>query len=379
MDVYDAIIVGAGPAGSAAARVLAGAGASVLVLDRSEFPRDKLCGGAMTEKTMRLLARVFGLGREALAESGALVSVFHEFSINHLSEVLIQRELEYPLHFADRRLLDDQLLRLAGEAGAELRPGQGARACDVVAATVETESGEELRGRFLIGADGAAGVVRREFPHDKDYWRRYMAMGVEAVIENERFPQPPSMPVLHYGAVSCGYGWVFPHPERTVTGVCGLMRKNPDIKRRFHDYLEFLGVSGSNEVRPGAHMLPYGCFLERHAHGGTLLAGDAAGFVECLLGEGIYYALRSGEAAGHAVLQGLRGGSAGKAYMEGLKRDVLRELKATRAWRHFLYRYQKNMRPRPPVPTLLRLFSGPLVDMVQGRRSFFFGLGRDLE
>jgi flavin-dependent dehydrogenase len=127
-------------------------------------------------------------------------------------------------------------------------------------------------------------------------------------------------------------------------------------------------------------MLPYGNYLTRPWEGRALLAGDAAGYADCLLGEGLYYAMRSGEAAGHAILAAMdRGVDVGQEYARRLKTDVLDEIRATERWRRLLFGYQNNMRPLWPVTPLLRVFGDTLAAMVQGERSFSWGRRRDIQ
>ena len=376
-DNYDVIICGAGPAGSTAAAVLAAGGASVLLLDRSRFPREKLCGGALTKKSMLLIERVFADKPGDLEAAGAVDAKAHAYAIRHLDEDMIAGRLDYPLHFAKRSAFDKRLLDHALEAGAESLLGEKIVNCAPDKGSLETSAGRRFTARFVIGADGAASLVRRSIKPALEYRRGDVAMGIEAYLSPESFSRPFEFPVLHFGVVSAGYGWVFPTGHGMATGVCGLNRLNPDMGRLFEKYLEFVGVNAG--VKPSAHLLPYGSFIERPVSGRVLLAGDAAGYADCLLGEGLYYAMRSGEAAGHAILAETGGGSpAANSYPELLKRDVLDELEATRKWRKVLFRYQQNMRPRWPLVPLMSLFGDRLAEMVQGERSFRWGRKRDL-
>ena len=97
MTGYDVIIAGAGPAGTAAAVVLARAGARVLALDRAEFPRDKLCAGLLTWKTVRTIERVFARSPEALKVSGVINFESSRYRIRHLGQELSCESLVYPL------------------------------------------------------------------------------------------------------------------------------------------------------------------------------------------------------------------------------------------------------------------------------------------
>jgi flavin-dependent dehydrogenase len=349
----------------------------VLLLDRSAFPRDKLCGGALTHKSMLLLERVFGESPQSLQAAGAVDTLARDYSIRHMYEELISGRLEYPLHFAKRAAFDNRLLEHALQAGAEGEFGEWAATCDPETGVLATRSGRTYQGRFIIGADGAASIVRRAMPRFRERWRSRMATGLETVIAADCFKRVPSVPILHFGFVDHGYAWVFPTNRGVVTGLCGLNSHNNNFLCCLKRYLEFLGVA--EDVKPQAHILPYGNYLERPVQDRALLAGDAAGYADCLLGEGLYYAMRSGEAAAHAILKALNGEEdIAKEYPRKLKTDVLDEIKATERWRKLLFGYQRNMRPSWPVRPLLRMFGDQLAAMVQGERSFRWGRRRDI-
>jgi len=377
-EIYDAVICGAGPAGATTARILAGAGTRVLLVDRSAFPRHKLCGGVLTHKSMLLLSRVFGVDSGDLLSSGAVDARASEYSIRHKHEELVGGSLDYPLHFANRLELDQRLLDLALAAGAQALLGESAERCDPMAGTLATKSGRMLKGRYVVGADGAASVVRRSMPEQQRRWRKSVATGIEVVIADDGGVWVPDRPVLHFGFVDQGYGWIFPTGHGVVVGLCGLNSHNNNFLKCFDDYVRFLQAPLVD--KPLAHMLPYGNYLTRPWEGRALLAGDAAGYADCLLGEGLYYAMRSGEAAGHAILAAMdRGVDVGQEYARRLKIDVLDEIRATERWRRLLFVYQNNMRPLWPVTPLLRVFGDTLAAMVQGERSFSWGRRRDIQ
>jgi len=373
---YDALIAGAGPAGSAAAYVLAKAGARALVLDRAEFPRDKLCAGLLTWKTTDLLARLHGHGPEELLAQGVLDHRAGRYRIRHKSQVLTCRDLFYPFYFASRSPFDAWLLAQAASAGADVRPGQAVRAADPARAAVTLDDGRTVSGRFLIGADGAASAVRRFFPVDRAALAANMGMGLECRIpldDPDHHAAHPDLrdafPTVYSGFIRTGYGWVFPHGGHVMVGLGGLLaRDGAAMRREFAAFLQFLSLPRTWIERSKAHLLPYGNFLRRPAHEKALLAGDAAGLVESLFGEGLYYALRSGELAAQAVLAGLEGGDARQIYLDGLRRDVLPELTWSRHLRRLIF-FSLRFGPTP-LRVFLRWGGDALVEMAHGVRSY---------
>jgi geranylgeranyl reductase family protein len=373
---YDAIIAGAGPAGSAAAFVMARAGARVLVLDRAAFPRDKLCAGLLTWKTVDVLTRLHGRDPDALLAEGVIAHRATRYRIRHKGLTLACDDLFFPFHFVSRRVLDAWLLDRAVAAGAIFQSGQAIRAADPVRGEMTTEDGRTHRGRFLIGADGAASAVRRSFPVDRAAFAANMGLGLECRIvlsDPECRAAHPDLrdpfPTVYSGFIRTGYGWVFPHGGHMVVGLGGLLaRDGAAMRREFAAFLDFLGLPRHWLERSKAHLLPYGNFLTRPVHANAVLAGDAAGLVENLFGEGLYYALRSGELAGRAVLAGLSGGDVHAAYLAGLDKDVLPELSWSLGLRRALF-FSLRFGPLP-LWCFLRLGGKRLVEMAHGVRSY---------
>jgi len=373
---YDAVIAGAGPAGSAAACVLARAGARVLLLDRASFPRDKLCAGLLTWKTTEIVERLFGSGPQTLLGRGIIEHRADRYRIRHKGLTLACEDLFFPFYFASRRVTDAWFLERAREAGAAFHPGEAVKAADALRGEVVTEGGRRYQGRYLIGADGAASVVRRAFPLKRQVFAANMGLGLECHVgrdDPDLLAAHPDLredfPTVYSGFVRTGYGWVFPHGGHMVVGLGGLVsRRGASMRREFAAFLDFLGLPPVFLDRSRAHLLPYGNFLSRPAHDRALLAGDAAGLVETLFGEGIYYALRSGELAATAILSGLSGGDACETYLAGLARDVYPELSGSLRLRQAIF-FSLRFGPLP-LWCLLRLGGKRLVEMAHGVRSY---------
>ncbi len=376
----DVLICGGGPAGASAAHVLARAGLDVLLLDRARFPRPKLCAGLLTWKTTQVLTRVFGLGSGDLARAGALLSEARGYAVYLDERPVSSGTLGDPFHFASRERLDALLLDRARLAGAEVRTRAAATACDPDRGALRLADGSILRGRVLLGADGARSVVRRALPHDRRAWRRNLAHAVEARVPRALIPGGAATPTAHFGAAELGYGWVFPAGEMATVGVCGLTYRQggPHIRRRFENYCRRLGIADPAALDCKGHPLPYGNHLERPGHGAALLAGDAAGFVDAVFGEGIYYALRSGEAAGAAALAALEGGADLQwAYRRELERDVLRELRWSRRLRRLVFWARRAGGAGWALAVARAVGPARLVEATQGKRSYRLLLPRD--
>lgn len=383
-ETHDVVIVGAGPAGATAAHVLAQKGVSVLVLDKAAFPRDKLCAGLLTWKAVDVLERVFAETPEALLATGVFNAAVSGYRIRFRNHIIAGGEIFYPFHFTSRRVFDKHLLDRAVKAGADARLESRVTAVDPLSGAVRLADGREFRGRFVIGADGVASLVRAACPFDRAAWKAGLGGAMEFSLPRDdallagRVHQDlhAPHPTVYAGFLRAGYGWVFPHADRLVIGIGGhSARHAKEFRSKFREFVEFLGLPGELADRAKGHGLPYGNYIEAPWHGRVLLAGDAAGLVETLFGEGIYYALRSGELAGEAALAALsRGADPAAVYGRGLRRDILPELVWSRKLRRLLYASQSW--GFLPLLCFVRGGGRLLGEMVHGVRSYRFLLRR---
>lgn len=373
---YDVIVAGAGPAGSAAAAVLARSGRSVALLDRAQHPRRKLCGGLLTVKAMQALSRVFGLAEDDLRARGGMFHATAEYRFLHHGRELLRGAAADPFRFIDRPDFDALLCSVAVARGADYLPGRQVAACDPEAGLVRTAEGEEYRGRFVIGADGANSACRRALGVDRALWRRGLAEAIEVELPvgegPGRFPRAVAVPELHVGAPdvpSTGYGWVFPGPRGPKVGICGLPRGSRPFAAIFAGFLGMLGVERPEAVALHGHPLPYGNALADPCRARLLLAGDAAGMVEPLFGEGIFYSMCTGAHAASAALAGLKGGDAAAVYARLLARSVRPEFVWSNRLRWVLFWAMDRM-GSAPITGFVKSAPAALAEMVHGGRSF---------
>ncbi|MBC5824012.1 MAG: geranylgeranyl reductase family protein [Candidatus Eremiobacteraeota bacterium] len=336
----DVIVAGGGPAGSAAAYVLAKAGADVTILERARFPRDKSCGDGITPHAIRILEDM-GLAFESF--EGRATKTFGGLISGPGGGTFCAK----PPPGADgepqaswvvpRRILDAALVRAAQRAGAKLREGTIVSSVIFdkgIAAGVEARDGnaaERVRARVVIGADGAHSAVARSLgigdnsPRNLGYALRGYYENVEGLTDDLE---------IHYYEKELlpGYGWVFPvGPSRANVGVgiyIGELRRSG---RHLRDILEgFLASVPAVAARfAGARQcghttgwpLPVSSANRRTVFDGAMLTGDAASLVDPLTGEGIYTALVSGRSAGRAALHALRTGNALRGALQSHERE----------------------------------------------------------
>ena len=217
MTTYDAIVSGAGPAGSTAARLLAQSGASVLLLDKHSFPRDKPCGGGVTLRA----ASVQDLDLSSVIERTIYGA---RFSLR-LGQTF-DRRFHQPLTYMTQRCrLDEYLARGAAAAGVDFHDGEAMRSVEPTGAEGAWRRGLTVRSdkgtystRVLIGADGANGVTARAAGLEPRF--------EEAVALEGNVPFGSDIPAdwrdyvgLDLGGLAGGYGWVFPKAEHLNLGV----------------------------------------------------------------------------------------------------------------------------------------------------------------
>lgn len=329
---YDAVVVGGGPAGSAAAYTLAVAGKKVCLIDKSEFPRDKLCGGGLTFRSKRAFEQVFKRRwKSELINSSKDVSFFSK------GQFLASYKVDANIYFTTRFSFDHYLVGLAQEAGATLRLGDAVSQIDLARNIITLRSGEEFAYGFLIGADGVNSVVAKTL-YGQSFDPKTIAFALEAEVPRARLPQHGDLVEFDFNAARWGYAWVFPKQNSITIGIGGLHRLNPDLRSRLDLYFRRKGLDAS-EFKIKGQYLPAGDYRAIPGRAYVLLCGDAAGAVDPISGEGIPFALQTGAAAAKAVAAALAqpaGRSALEIYGDDWK-IVVASLCAAKFWRWFIY------------------------------------------
>ena len=305
---FDLIILGSGPAGSAAATVAARAGLRVALLDKSAFPRDKLCGGAVSGRCVRYLHTIFGQ-----PVTSGLFRTLTRLRLSHAGEGLGLIKDAPPLHMTMRRDFDTVLHHHAIAAGASIfAPVRIVRIVPDTPA-VELADGRVLESALLIGADGCNSATARAL-----YGRPFDPADVSFALEVELPRRRGTFRTVEIdlAAANWGYGWIFPKNDSITIGVGGMHLRNPDMKAHMRAYLErYVPAEDASNALQGCKgaFLPAGIYRKRPGAGRVLLAGDAAGLVDPVTGEGIAWALRSGQLAAEACVAALRSEKPDKA------------------------------------------------------------------
>lgn len=297
--IYDVVIIGAGPAGACAGYWLAQAGIKTALVDRSTFPREKLCGGLLTCKTVDMLRTIIpvkGIPQYSISAS----HVFHHgqpiASFQLLSEAYTVRRLKF----------DASLVEAAEKQGAHAYLGTSLQTIDFTRKEAYLSDGYKLEYSVLIGADGALSQVRRF----ADLPKNEMGFCVESHVPWELLKNPDRLRTggieIYYGDYPNGYGWIFPCKDSVAVGVGNLAQgmSEKEILTQYHQFLT--DVLASDDIKPTGAYLPSGTsvVLGTPLYENICLIGDAAGLIDPFTGEGIYYALLSAKAAADAIVSG---------------------------------------------------------------------------
>lgn len=330
----DVAVVGAGPAGALTAYMLAERGASVILLDRAFFPRDKPCGGGLTERAVRLLP----FAVDPVVED-RICRI--DFRLGYGSS--FHRQAERPLVLmTQRQRLDAFLVERAVCAGAELREGVKASRVesDGSGIVVRTDAGD-VRAALAIGADGANGVSAAAIRRPA---RRTYCVAFEGNVPYQAAwsARLRSRIVLELGVVPGGYAWIFPKADHVNVGVAGWHAEGPNLRSHLRRILEAHGLSADAVVGLRGHRLPMRAPHAPLAGSRVLLVGDAAGLVDPLSGDGIYEAAVSAHEAVSAVGRFLDG-SAGSldGYGAALLARTGRLCAASWEWKHSFDRFPR--------------------------------------
>ncbi|MBN2514740.1 MAG: geranylgeranyl reductase family protein [Deltaproteobacteria bacterium] len=296
--MYDLIIVGGGPAGSSAGRRAGIKGLHTLLIEKEVFPRYKACGGALSERALSYLdfplpqsvreREIFGV-RFRFKDS--VIEGFHESRIATM---------------VTRSILDDYLLEKGREAGIEIKVGENVIDCKEQGEFVEIITNKDVyRSKFVIIGEGSQGKMKRKVRSIDTKYEYGVCIVADVEEDIEKIDQVMSnIMEIHFDVLNMGYGWIFPHKNYYSVGIGAFAYKIINPKRIMNEFLKTKGFNGTFRLR--GHTIPAGGITRNVVSPRVVLVGDAAGFVDPFAGEGIAYAIRSGQIAVEVIAENIR-------------------------------------------------------------------------
>ena len=368
---YDVIVVGAGPAGSTAAKCLAEKGIKVALIDKKKFPRDKPCGGGLPTRVLKRFPYTVDL-----IDSISYGSVTYSSSLRYKFKIMRDKPL---IATVLRKNFDNGLVKVALAKGVDFLENKTVKdiKIDDGKATAILDDGTQLESSILIGADGVRSVIAEKANLAKKTDDICLCILEEQQMTEKQLDKLFSNKrVVHIFIKTrgiSGYGWVFPKKNYLNIGIGEFetdhngTKPKKNLKEVFENYIEILKEK---------KILPKN-FIIKNLQGGTLpifplqktysdhilLCGDAAGFINPITGEGIYYAMVSGQIAANISAKALENGDTSEKvlseYQKIWQNDFGKDLKILGKFnKHWKQDTEKIVRRLTKDKTLAKLIIG---------------------
>ena len=326
---YDVVIVGAGPAGSTAAKILSEKGINSLLIDKEKFPREKPCGGGLPLWVLKRFPHLFNSNYiESYSYGGIIYS--------NTSKYKVEVHKNYPsIAMVLRKKFDNELVNAAIKNGVKFL--DGVKVIDIKFENNYTililSDNTSIKTSIVIGADGFNSIIARK----TGLFTKRRFTGVSVVEEFQlsekildKFYTKNRFCHIHLKIFGItGYGWVFPKKNHLNIGLGDVRlksnRNQQNLKMIFNKYLEILKKQEiipknikSIKLRGGSlPVWPH----EKTYMNNVLLCGDAAGFINPVTGEGIYYALKSAEIAANITIKALKAENTSERFLSQYEKE----------------------------------------------------------
>jgi geranylgeranyl reductase family protein len=319
---YDLTIIGAGPAGSILAYELAKKGVKVLILEKYKLPRQKVCAGGITVRAHTLLP--FDIS-QVVEEVAYGVSLSYNLAPKRV------RTCDKPLaYMVNREQFDYFLVLQACQAGATLVDGIEVRHIESgkEKILVQTSQGT-FSTPFLVGADGANSVVVQSCGQRKGF-EFGLGLNANITIDQKTRAKWQGLIGLDMG-IPGGYAWVFPKADCLSVGVGGPFNQAKKLRSYTQSLTRAFDLGEVDERSIKGHLMPFRKSGTPLSYPRMLLVGDAAGLVDPLTGEGIYYALKSSFLAASTIMKFFEGKTSDlKEYDHAIDKELMPEYQVAR-------------------------------------------------
>jgi geranylgeranyl reductase family protein len=344
LETSDVVVVGAGPAGTIAAYELAKQGVRVVLFEKEKLPRYKACGGIVSPRAERVL----------------------DFSIAPVIERRVTKILitvrqrapfirEYPrpiIYTVMRDTFDSFLVEKAKEAGAivfDQSPVIGLT--EARKEYVVTTAKKKMVTRYIVAADGANSTMRM-LVDAPPFQRLSVAIEREVLDTENKLERWNGMVALDFGHLRSGYAWIFPKGQNFSIGVGGPKSLAKEFQPYYDQFTKYYKnqLSNAKPYISKGHLLPIRLLDERIVYGRTLLVGDAAGLIDPMIGEGIYFAMISAQLAAKTVIKAIQEGHTDLlSYQNEVDKEIQSEIQIAKILLKIL-----DLAPGVWIPLLLK-------------------------
>ncbi len=287
MKFYQTVIIGGGPAGASLGFLLQKEGISNCIIDNQKFPRNKLCGGLLTEKTVSLLENTYETHHFPFEKITSTVDLF--IGTQKLSSV----NAKSSFYLVERKEFDNFLIEQYKIKGGILYEDTQVQKINQEKRQLVLKNGEIINYCILVGADGANSQVRKMLSPNYHPNALCLEANYSSKFVNDNI-------CVYFATIRNGYGWCFPKNRHYTIGIGGKIKKNKNIKEAFIAFSENIGKTISKNEIKGA-LVPFGEYVKNPCKNNILLVGDAAGLVDPITGEGLYFAIRSSQIAFQSI------------------------------------------------------------------------------
>jgi len=363
MDSFDVAIIGSGPAGASAALELAKSGISTVIIEKEILPRYKTCGGGLVFRGRKNLH--FDI-------SSVVEKEFYEvdtFFANTPLKFTTNRD-EPIISMIMRDSFDNLIVEKARENGVTLL--QNHKVLDISFGDIQTihTSEGDVKATFIIAGDGALSPVAK-ITGWKETRTLIPALEYEVEVPASDFERLSKSVRFDIDVIPFGYGWCFPKKNHLSIGVGVFVKTKQiiDLKKYYAEYLKTLGINEIISEEAHGFVIPVSPRTDTFVQKNVFLIGDAAGFADPIVAEGISNAILSGVLAAQSIIESkLDAVLASKLYQEKLENSILPEIKTGVILSKFFY--EKKMLRNIFVKKYGQLLANAMTDVFMGDRTY---------
>ena len=334
MKKFDVIVVGAGPAGSTAARFCSEAGLKSAIIEKEKLPRVKACAGGVIPAGLRFCN--IDLPDDLIENKCDKIKLSYK---RYRRIVKIQE----PIYMVERSRFDMFLTEEAIKMGAKLKEEE--KLIDLKYKNdqlIITTSQDQYRTKILIAADGYFSTVRKTLGISLNV--KDSPIAIEATIPMDRdeiYSRFNRSVSVHYIPGLFGYAWIFPKKNHISAGLGSFIRPPKSIKNTFFNFLALHHLKAQSKIK--SWFLPPSDGYHNLVYDGIMLTGDAAGFVDAFTGEGIRYAMVSGKLAALTAVECFKKRNFSNdclvSYNDLCNKFIISNLAYSKRISYYIYRY----------------------------------------